>query len=146
MQTYVCAQCHSEYYFEPETTRVIFPWDKGLGAAPAWQYYETKPAGFDGDFTHTLSGVRLLKAQHPNYEEFSGGVHGQANVTCADCHLPSVTIDGKTIRSHQITSPLLTIKESCMTCHKGKTEDCSLHRLKRDRTRCTLPRRGLDRP
>lgn len=130
MQTYVCAQCHSEYYFEPKTTRVVFPWDKGLGASAAWQYYESKPAGFDGDYTHTLSGTRLLKAQHPDFEEFAGGVHGQANVTCADCHLPAIQIDGKTVRSHQITSPLHTIEASCMTCHKGKTEEWLLAQVK----------------
>ncbi len=29
MRSYVCGQCHAEYYFEPETSRVVLPRDKG---------------------------------------------------------------------------------------------------------------------
>ena len=31
MRSYVCGQCHSEYYFEPKTNRVVFP---GTRATP----------------------------------------------------------------------------------------------------------------
>ena len=30
MRTYVCAQCHVEYYFKGDEKRLVFPWTKGL--------------------------------------------------------------------------------------------------------------------
>lgn len=42
MRTYVCAQCHDEYYFEPGTSKVILPWDKGF-KEEMYAYYAEKP-------------------------------------------------------------------------------------------------------
>ena len=131
MRTYVCAQCHSEYFFEPGTDKVVHPWGEGLSAAEAYGYYEKKPSGFEADYVHPESKVKLLKAQHPDYEEFSAGIHAAAGVTCADCHLPKVLQDGKRLSSHDIGSPLLTIEASCLSCHNGKTKDWMLERAKR---------------
>ncbi len=130
METYVCAQCHSEYYFEPISTKVVFPWANGLSASAAWSYYEEKPNGFDGDFTHTDSGARLLKAQHPDFEEYSAGVHAQSLVSCSACHMPKQLMEGTTVRSHHITSPLKNIEQSCMQCHKNKTPQWLLAQVK----------------
>lgn len=121
MRSYVCAQCHSEYYFEPNTSKVIFPWDKGLTPQQMYEYYATKPNGFAQDFVHPDSGVPVLKAQHPDYEEWQNGVHGQSGVSCADCHMPYMRQNGQKYTSHWITSPLKTINESCSPCHtQGK--------------------------
>lgn len=130
MRTYVCAQCHSEYYFEPGTTRVVHPWDEGLSPAAMYRQYAKKPAGFDGDFTQPDSGARLLKAQHPDYEEFSGGIHGAAGVSCADCHLPAVEKNGKPYSSHDVGSPLRTAEASCLPCHSGRTAAFMTGRVK----------------
>ncbi len=130
METYVCAQCHSEYYFEPVSTKVVFPWANGLGASAVWTYYEGKPSGFDGDFTHTDSGARLLKAQHPDFEEYSAGVHGQSQVSCSTCHMPKSVIEGTKVRSHHITSPLKNIESSCIQCHRNKTPEWLLAQTK----------------
>jgi nitrite reductase (cytochrome c-552) len=121
MRSYVCAQCHSEYYFEPGTSKVIFPWDKGLTPQQMYEYYSTKPNGFTQDFIHTDSQVPVLKAQHPDYEEWQNGVHGQFGVSCADCHMPYMRKSGQKYTSHWITSPLKTLDESCSPCHtQGK--------------------------
>ncbi|WP_371371470.1 ammonia-forming cytochrome c nitrite reductase subunit c552 [Sporomusa aerivorans] len=121
MRSYVCAQCHSEYYFEPGTFKVIFPWDKGLTPQQMYEYYATKPNGFAQDFVHPDSGVPVLKAQHPDYEEWQNGVHGQFGVSCADCHMPYMRKSGQKYSSHWITSPLKNIEESCSPCHtQGK--------------------------
>jgi len=125
MWTYVCAQCHSEYYFEPGTTRVVFPWQKGLSPENMYLYYQEQPSGFTGDYTNPVSDTRLLKAQHPDYEVFQSGIHAAANLSCADCHMPR-TENGV---QHWITSPLHTIEDSCLSCHKGKTEDWMLERV-----------------
>jgi nitrite reductase (cytochrome c-552) len=118
MRSFVCGQCHSEYYFEPGTTRVIFPWNKGLRPDQTFAYYEMKPGGFGQDWVHPDSKAKMLKAQHPDFETWSTGTHGSAGVSCADCHMPSMKEDGKRYSSHWITSPMRTVESSCSPCHE----------------------------
>ena len=120
MSAYVCAQCHSEYYFEPVTRRVVHPWDGGLSAAAAYAYYQGQPSGFLGDFTQPDSSAMMLKAQHPDYEEYSAGVHAAAGVACADCHMGKVDDGGVIKTSHRIASPLSNIEGTCMACHTDR--------------------------
>lgn len=117
MRTYVCAQCHAEYYFEPGTNKVIFPWDKGVKPGDMYAYYADNPNGFTQDWQHPDSKTAMLKTQHPDYETFSTGVHGKAGVSCADCHMPYMRQDGQKYTSHWITSPLKTLDASCSPCH-----------------------------
>lgn len=124
MRTYVCAQCHVEYYFASDNNEVTFPWDNGLRVENIWEYKETtaKEQGFDYDWIHEISGTPSLKAQHPEFELFSYGPHGQAGVSCSDCHMPYQRVDGKKkISSHRWGSPLETIEQSCLSCHGDKT-------------------------
>ncbi|QJW48424.1 ammonia-forming cytochrome c nitrite reductase subunit c552 [bacterium BFN5] len=121
MRSYVCAQCHSEYYFEPGTSKVVFPWDKGLKPAEMYAYYNDKPSGFTQDWQHPDSKARMLKAQHPDYELFSTSTHGKAGVSCADCHMPYVRKDGQKYTSHWVTSPLKNLEASCSSCHSQGT-------------------------
>jgi len=134
MRTAVCAQCHSEYYFVPDSKQVVFPWAEGLTPENMYTYYEAQPSGFTGDYTNPLSDTRLLKAQHPDFEMFQSGVHASAGVSCADCHMPRVTAvdetgESSTITQHWITSPLRTIEASCLTCHAGKSDSWILERV-----------------
>lgn len=121
MRTYVCAQCHSEYYMEPGTNKVIFPWDKGVKPEEMYDYYAEKPNKFVQDWQHPDSKAPMLKAQHPDYETFSTGTHAKAGVTCADCHMPYMRKDGQKYTSHFITSPLKTLEASCSSCHTQGT-------------------------
>lgn len=124
MRSYVCGQCHVEYYFEPEIKKVTFPWDNGLKAENIYEYYETiaKDEGFEYDWNHNISATPSLKAQHPEFELSSYGTHGEAGVSCSDCHMPYQRTDGKKkITSHRWGSPLKTIEESCRTCHADKS-------------------------
>lgn len=121
MRTYVCAQCHSEYYFEPGTMRVVFPWDKGFKPEEMYSYYAEKPNNFVQDWEHPDSKAPMLKAQHPDYETFANGTHGKAGVSCADCHMPYMRKDGQKYTSHFITSPLKTLDDSCSPCHSQGT-------------------------
>ncbi|MEG6584463.1 ammonia-forming cytochrome c nitrite reductase subunit c552 [Dendrosporobacter sp. 1207_IL3150] len=121
MRSFVCAQCHSEYYFEPGTMRVVFPWDKGLKPADMYAYYSEKPNGFAQDWQHPDSKAPMLKAQHPDYELFATSTHGKAGVSCADCHMPYVRKDGQKYSSHWVTSPLKNIEASCSSCHTQGT-------------------------
>ncbi|MDO5499652.1 MAG: ammonia-forming cytochrome c nitrite reductase subunit c552 [Propionibacteriaceae bacterium] len=120
MRSFVCAQCHVEYYFEGEGKTLTFPWDKGLKADDALAYYDEH--GFS-DFTHTLTGAEVVKAQHPDFETWAQGVHSKAGVTCADCHMPYKREGAQKITDHQVASPMRTddtINTACLTCH-GQT-------------------------
>ncbi|HPD57057.1 MAG TPA: ammonia-forming cytochrome c nitrite reductase subunit c552 [Smithellaceae bacterium] len=129
MRSYVCGQCHSEYYFAPPDKKVVFPWDKGLKAKETYAYYTEKPAGFEQDWLHPVSGVKMLKAQHPDFELWSTGVHAQSAVSCADCHMPYMRKDGRKYSSHWVTSPMKHVESSCLTCHK-QSEKWIMERVK----------------
>ncbi len=73
MRAYVCGQCHSTYFIEPQGKRVVFPWDKGLSPEEMYSFYQTKPFGFEQDWVHPVSKVKALKARHPDYETWSTG-------------------------------------------------------------------------
>ncbi|MDR7866575.1 MAG: ammonia-forming cytochrome c nitrite reductase subunit c552 [Sporomusaceae bacterium] len=130
MRSYVCGQCHAEYYFEPGTNRLVFPWDKGFTPQAMYEYYATKPNGFEKDWVHAVSGAPILKGQHPDFEEWKNGAHGKSGVSCADCHMPYVLQGGQKYTSHHMTSPLHYIKESCLTCHRGQSEAWALDQVK----------------
>lgn len=130
MRSYVCGQCHAEYYFEPGTNRLVFPWDKGFTPQKMYEYYSTKPNGFERDWIHAVSGAPILKGQHPDFEEWKNGTHGKSGVSCADCHMPYTLQNGQKYTSHHVTSPLHYIKESCLTCHRGQTEDWAMDQVK----------------
>jgi nitrite reductase (cytochrome c-552) len=118
MRSYVCGQCHAEYYFEPGTNRVVLPWDKGFDPEQIYAYYAAEPSGFAQDWVHPDSGAKLLKAQHPDFETWQLGVHGRAGVSCADCHMPYKRQSGQKYSSHWVTSPMKQVDASCGTCHE----------------------------
>lgn len=122
MRSYVCGQCHAEYYFAPGTTQVVFPWDKGLTPQEMYEYYSAAPQGFTGDWVHPDSQAAILKAQHPDFEEWQNGTHGKFGVSCADCHMPYLRSGGKKYSSHWMTSPLRTVEQSCRPCHEQGSE------------------------
>lgn len=115
MRTYVCAQCHVEYYFKGPTKRLTYPWFKGLKADEILAYYDE--VGFK-DWTHADTGAAVLKAQHPAFELWSQGIHARSGVACADCHMPYLRVGAMKISDHHIRSPLLNINNACQTCHK----------------------------
>lgn len=140
MRSYVCAQCHVEYYFDPDNNgKVTFPWDEGTTPADMFEYFETtakEEKGFDYDWVSTISGAPMIKAQHPEFETWSHGTHGQADVSCADCHMPYERKDGKKkVVSHNWKSPMDNIEQSCRTCHNDKSEKYLKDRVEDIQTR-----------
>ncbi len=114
MRSLVCGQCHVEYYFAPETKRVTYPWHNGLKVEDAEAYYDK--IGFS-DWKHATSGAPALKAQHPEFEMWSQGVHAQMGVSCADCHMPYQRVGAVKVSSHHVRSPLLNMTSACLNCH-----------------------------
>lgn len=140
MRTYVCAQCHVEYYFEKDTYKLHFPWEKGKDPEQVYNYYqEIKHT----DFTHPDSGTEVLKGQHPDYEMFLDGPHQSRGVACADCHMPYIVQGNTKISSHWWTSPLKHMESSCGVCHRGSMEELRQRVLyTQDRTKDLLDRAG----
>ncbi len=114
MRSYVCGQCHVEYYFKGESKTLTYPWSRGLKVDNMLAYYDE--VGHK-DWTHKQSGANVLKAQHPEFEMSSQGPHARAGVSCVDCHMPKKTGPAK-ITDHHVRSPLLMVEQSCNTCHK----------------------------
>jgi nitrite reductase (cytochrome c-552) len=116
MRTYVCGQCHVEYYFKGKEKRLTYPWHNGLKGDQILEYYETQTD--HADWTHAESGAKVLKAQHPEFEMYNQGVHARSGVACADCHMPYKREGGLKISEHHVRSPLLNINRSCQGCHR----------------------------
>ncbi|MBD5552889.1 MAG: ammonia-forming cytochrome c nitrite reductase subunit c552, partial [Desulfovibrio sp.] len=131
----VCAQCHVEYYFTVKgngpTAKPVFPWDNGLDPENFYEYYKTHgPKDASGketpfhDFIHAASKTPIIKMQHPDYEMWSNGPHGSAGVSCADCHMPYMRMNGQKFSSHWMTSPLKDPEmRACRQCHYDKTPE-----------------------
>ncbi|HPA51033.1 MAG TPA: ammonia-forming cytochrome c nitrite reductase subunit c552 [Thermoanaerobaculia bacterium] len=120
MRTYVCGQCHVEYYFKGAEKRLTFPWHKGLKADEILAYYDE--VGFK-DWTHAETGSPNLKAQHPEFEMYNQGIHARSGVACADCHMPYTKVGAMKVSDHHVRSPLLNINKACQTCHRWSEEE-----------------------
>ncbi len=114
-QSMVCGQCHVEYYFSGKDKAVKFPWDNGTKVEDMEKYYD---AIAFSDWTNSLSRAPMIKAQHPEYETWSVGIHGKNNVTCIDCHMPKVkNAEGKLYTDHKIGNPFDNYAQTCTNCH-----------------------------
>jgi len=119
MRTYVCAQCHVEYYFKGDQKVLTFPWSKGLKIEEMEQHYDEY--GFK-DWMHKETGAPMLKTQHPEFEMWSSGLHARSGVSCADCHMPYVREGAIKVSDHWLRSPLVNINQACQTCHKQEEQ------------------------
>ena len=115
MRTYVCGQCHVEYYFKGDQKRLTYPWERGLRVDSIFAYYE---ANGHSDWTHARTGAPVLKAQHPEFETYNQGIHARSGVACTDCHMPYERRGALKISDHHVRSPLLNLDQACQTCHK----------------------------
>ena len=138
MRSLVCAQCHVEYSFEGPGKKLTYPWHKGLRAEEIEAYYETVG---HADWTHADSGAATLKAQHPEFELWSQGLHARSGVSCADCHMPYLREGAVKVSSHHVRSPLLAPSKSCQTCHRyAEAELVARAEMIQGRTRALMVR------
>ncbi len=125
MRSFVCGQCHVEYYCSTKMP-LTFPWGKGLRADDLEKFWdETKfPDGTRFfDYEHAETGAPILKAQHPEFELWSQGIHARSGVSCADCHMPYVRDGATKVCDHWVRSPLLNVNRACQTCHRFSEEE-----------------------
>ncbi|MCW5980015.1 MAG: ammonia-forming cytochrome c nitrite reductase subunit c552 [Bryobacteraceae bacterium] len=114
MRSYVCGQCHVEYYFQGAEKRLTYPWSKGLKVENMLAHYDEVKFH---DWTHKETGALSLKAQHPEFEMYNQGVHARSGVACADCHMPYTRAGGLKVSDHHVRSPILNINRACQGCH-----------------------------
>ena len=118
-----CGQCHIEYYFTPEDSEAMMPYHSKAEMTPEaiLAYYDAM--GFF-DWEQPGTGTKMLKAQHPELETWAYGKHA-AMLSCADCHMPTVTMEnGMQYHDHHLVSPLQNevLLAKCAACH-GSTEN-----------------------
>jgi nitrite reductase (cytochrome c-552) len=120
MRSYVCGQCHVEYYFKGDEKRLVYPWAKGNRADDIAAYYDE--VGHK-DWVHAITDAPALKAQHPEFEMWSQGIHARSGVACADCHMPYERVGAHKVSDHHVRSPLLNINKACQTCHRWPEDE-----------------------
>jgi nitrite reductase (cytochrome c-552) len=100
---------------------LTFPWGKGLRADDIEKFWDATKFP-DGnrffDYKHAETGAPILKAQHPEFELWSQGIHARSGVACADCHMPYERDGATKVSDHWVRSPLLNINKACQTCHR----------------------------
>ena len=120
MRSFVCGQCHVEYYCSSNLP-LTFPWGNGLRADDIEKFWDATKFP-DGsrflDYKHAETGAPILKAQHPEFELWSQGIHARSGVACADCHMPYERDGATKVSDHWVRSPLLNINKACQTCHR----------------------------
>ncbi len=119
MRSFVCGQCHVEYYCASKMT-LTFPWMNGLKMEDEERTWEetTFPDGSPfADFVHGETGAVTYKVQHPEFELWSQGVHARSGVSCADCHMPYERVGAAKVSNHHVRSPLENLNAACQNCH-----------------------------
>jgi nitrite reductase (cytochrome c-552) len=144
MRTYVCAQCHVEYYFAGPNKVLTFPWTAGLTIDNIEAYYQKLDFK---DWTHKESNAPMIKIQHPEFEMWSTSIHARSGVGCADCHMACIRDGAIKVSDHWLRSPLTNLNKACQTCHRQTEEelkirvvqiqDCTAELLRRAETALT---------
>jgi nitrite reductase (cytochrome c-552) len=138
MRSMVCGQCHVEYHFAGEKKQLTYPWHKGLKVQQIESQYDD--VGWT-DWTHKRTSAAVVKAQHPEFETWSQGIHARSGVACADCHMPYMRQGAIKISDHHIRSPPLNINLACQTCHRFPEAELKARaEAIQDRTRSMLSR------
>ena len=125
MRSFVCGQCHVEYYCASKET-LFFPWENGLKAEQIEHTYDTHrfPDGTAFfDYKHGETGAPTYKAQHPEFELWSQGIHARSGVSCTDCHMPYERQGAMKVSSHWVRSPMLNLNNACQTCHNVDADE-----------------------
>jgi len=125
MRSFTCGQCHVEYYCANKMP-LTFPWGNGLKMEQVEKFWDDTKFE-DGtrfyDYKHAESGAEILKAQHPEFELWSQGIHARSQVSCADCHMPYMRDGATKISDHWVRSPLLNVNRACQTCHRFSEDE-----------------------
>ncbi|HTP64398.1 MAG TPA: ammonia-forming cytochrome c nitrite reductase subunit c552 [Geobacteraceae bacterium] len=124
MRSLVCAQCHVTYDIikdkEMKSVGVFFPWQGskwgGITIENIIRKIRSDPSYLE--WKQGVTGFKMGFIRHPEFEMFSNNsVHWKAGVTCADCHMPQVEMNGQKVSDHRVMSPLKNNLKACGACH-----------------------------
>jgi len=138
MRSFVCGQCHAEYYFKGGDKTLTFPWSRGTSVDSIETHYNRY--GFR-DWTHAEAGSPMIKIQHPEFELWGTGVHAASGVSCADCHMPYMRQGSVKVSDHWVRSPLKHLA-ACAVCHPIPERDLEERVLTIQRRTAELLRRS----
>jgi nitrite reductase (cytochrome c-552) len=124
MRSLVCAQCHVSYIIpkdaENKSIDVFFPWQGSkvgdISMENIIKVLRSNPAY--GEWKQNVTGYKFGFIRHPEYELYSrNSTHWNANVSCADCHMPYKRVGANKISDHNVMSPLKDEMRACQQCH-----------------------------
>ena len=124
LRNLVCAQCHVTYMVTKDkdmhSNDVVFPWAGSkvgnITIENIIKQLKSSPA--NGEWKQSVTGFKMAFIRHPEYELYSNNSpHWQNGVSCADCHMPNITVDGKKVADHRIMSPMKNDLIACAACH-----------------------------
>lgn len=124
MRSLVCAQCHVTYIIPKDAQNksidVFFPWQGSkvgdISMENIIQVLRSDPGYLE--WKQNVTGYKFGFIRHPEYELYSrNSTHWNANVSCADCHMPYTRVGANKISNHNVTSPLKDGMRACQQCH-----------------------------
>ena len=118
MRSFVCGQCHVEYYCGSKET-LFYPWVHGLKVEQIEKTYKDHkfPDGTPFyDFEHGETG-RTFKGSTSRIRTLEPGCARAERRESADRHMPYERQGAMKVSSHWVRSPLLNINRACQTCH-----------------------------
>ncbi|CAN0373453.1 unnamed protein product, partial [Ectocarpus sp. 4 AP-2014] len=130
MRSFVCGQCHVEYYCANKMT-LTFPWENGLrmeDLEKTWAETDFPDGEEFYDYKHGETGALAYKVQHPEFELWSQGIHARSGVSCSDCHMPYERVGAMKVSNHHVRSPLENLNAACQRCHP-QSEDTLRQRI-----------------
>jgi nitrite reductase (cytochrome c-552) len=107
------------------STDVVFPWaGSALGNISVENIIrQIKSSPGNSEWKQSVTGFKLGFIRHPEYELFSNNSpHWLQGVSCADCHMPTVVVNGQKVSDHRIMSPLKSDLRACAACHTETPE------------------------
>ena len=125
MRSFVCGQCHVEYYCANKMT-LTFPWENGLAMEDlekTWEETTFPDGGEFFDYQHGETGALVYKVQHPEFELWSQGIHARSGVSCSDCHMPYQRVGAAKVSNHHVRSPLENLNAACQNCHHSSENE-----------------------
>lgn len=131
---------------EGKSTAVFFPWQ---GSKPDNIPIENivkviKSDPLHGEWVQNVTGFKVGFIRHPDYEFFTfNSMHHKAGVSCANCHMPYISMGDNKISDHNVTSPLKAGMKACRQCHSKSPELMASQVVAiQDRTVSTINRAG----
>jgi len=120
----VCAQCHVTYVVQKDgemnSIAVFFPWQGSrvgdISIENIIKVLKSDPVTLE--WKQNVTNLKLAFIRHPEYEFYSkNSTHWNANVACADCHMPYTRVGANKISNHNVGSPMKDNMQACQQCH-----------------------------